>query len=342
MRRLGFRVALASVAASALVAACGWDPSRPFEREAPQVKEAIAHYDGGDAATAADLLEDYLLTGACAEGNIGTPNRLVERPNGTFDLGLALFAIGESYGQRFGDEENDAGFFDTNMKGLRAGTVECALRVLKRIAEDASQPASLRARARYLEGNLLFLTAAYQEAVDAYDKALALAPGMGDAGPIGVPDGSRATFTPDPVGRDAAWNRAIALRRIEDKKDAGNDGGGDGGGDGSGTDGGGDSGQSGDSGNDSGEDGGGGSGEDAGRDSGNDDEDAGKDGGESPPPKPEPNEEPPDAGGAPPPPSRQSQDERILDQLENAPTVQQEAARKQAGRRRSVRGMTDK
>lgn len=341
MRRALSRLAVASVVTSALVAACGWDPSRPFEREAPQVKEAIQHYDGGDAQTAAMLLEDYLLTGACNEGNIGTPNRLVERPNGTFDLGLALFKIGEAYGHRFGDEENDAGFLDPNLKGMRAGIVECALRILRRVAEDASQPASLRARARYLEGNLLFLTAAYQEAVTAYDKALELAPGMGDAGPLGMPDGSQVTFTPDPVGRDAAWNRAIALRRIEDKKDAGNDGGGDGGGEGGSGDGGGEAG-----GNDAGNDGGGDSG------SGNDGNDGGKDGGgndqpdagpdaSSPPPKPDNKDQTPDAG-APPPPSRQSQDDRILDQLENAPTVQQEAARKQAGRRRTVSGMADK
>jgi hypothetical protein len=337
MRRALVRLAILSVAASAFVAACGWDPSRPFERDAPQVKEAIEHYDGGDAQTAAILLEDYLLTGACNEGNIGTPNRLVERPNGTFDLGLALFKIGEAYGHRFGDEENDAGFLDPNLKGMRSGIVECALRILRRVAEDASQSASLRARARYLEGNLLFLTAAYQEAVTAYDKALALAPGMGDAGPIGLPDGSQATYAPDPVGRDAAWNRAIALRRIEDKKDAGNDGGGDGGEGGAG-DGGGEAGGN-DAGNEGGGDGGGGNdGNDGGNDGGGQNEpDAGQDAASPPPPKPDE----PDAG-APPPPSRQSQDDRILDQLENAPTVQQEAARKQAGRRRAVSGMVDK
>lgn len=337
MRRAVHRLAIVSVAASALVAACGWDPSRPFERDAPQVKEAIEHYDGGDAQTAAILLEDYLLTGACNEGNIGTPNRLVERPNGTFDLGLALFKIGEAYGHRFGDEENDAGFLDPNLKGMRSGIVECALRILRRVAEDASQSASLRARARYLEGNLLFLTAAYQEAVTAYDKALELAPGMGDGGPIGLPDGSQVTYAPDPVGRDAAWNRAIALRRIEDKKDAGNDGGGDGGEGGAG-DGGGEAGGN-DAGNDGGGDGGGGNdGNDGGNDGGGQNEpDAGQDAASPPPPKPDE----PDAG-APPPPSRQSQDDRILDQLENAPTVQQEAARKQAGRRRAVSGMVDK
>jgi hypothetical protein len=338
------RLALASVATSAFVFACsGWDPSRPFEREAPQVKEAIDLYDGGEAGSAEKVLEDYLLTGHCAEGNIGTPNRLNERPNGTFDFGLVLFKIGEAYGARFGDEENDAGVKDPMGKGQRSGVVECALRIVRRIAEDASQPVALRARARYLEGNLLFLLGTYQEAVTAYDKALALAPGMGDAGPSGVPDGSQATFTPDPVGRDAAWNRAVALRRIEDKKDAGDDGASDGG-DGSSGDAAGEGGNGDSGGNDAGGEGGNNDDDKDGGGNKGDDKDSGKDSGGEPPPKPDP-KDPPDAGQAPqqpPPPSRQSQDERILDQLENAPTVQQEAARKQAGRRHVVKGMADK
>jgi len=346
-RRSIFRLALGSLATSAFVFACsGWDPSRPFEREAPQVNEAISLYDGGEAGSAQEILEDYLLTGHCAEGNIGTPNRLNERPNGTFDFGLVLFKIGEAYGQRFGDEEIDAGpKLDPNIKGLRSGTVECALRIVRRVAEDATQPVALRARARYLEGNLLFLMTTYQEAVTAYDKALELAPGMGDGGPLGAPDSSDVKFTPDPVGRDAAWNRAIALRRIEEKKDAGSDGGGnDGGGDGGGDSGGQDSGNGdggdnqGDGGKDSGK------GDDQ-KDSGqnkDDNKDAGNDA-QSPPPKPDPKDQ--DAGAQPqqpPPPSRQSQDERILDQLENAPTVQQHAAQVQGARRKAVRGMADK
>jgi tetratricopeptide (TPR) repeat protein len=175
----------------------------------------------------------------------------------------------------------------------------------------------LRARAHYLEGNLHFLLGEYEEAVKAYDAALTLAPGEEDAG--------------DPVGRDAAWNRAIALQRIEDKKkdsgapDSGNpDGGGDGGGDGA-ADGGGDSG-----------------GGDSGSNNDKDHNDAGKDSGGPPdagPPPPPQNE--PDAGAPPPPPQSASADDRILDQLERAPTVQQEAARKAAAQNHS-RGMVDK
>jgi hypothetical protein len=333
--RLGF--GLFGAGSLFLVAACGWDPSRPFDREAPQVNQALGLYDAGAADAAAELLQDYLTTGACQEGNIGTPTRVRERGNGSFDLGLALFRMGEAFGQRFGEEESDAGAIDPNLKTLRGAQVDCALRIVRAIAEDASQPLPLRARARYLEGNLLFLNAAYKEAVTAYDHALELVPGMGDSGPISSnPEAGAGTYAPDPLGRDAAWNRAIALRRIEDKKDAGQDasppdGGGDGGG--------------GDDNKDKNKDGGGNDDKkdkDAGR---NDDKnkDAGKDSGQNndnqkkdPPPKDEP-----DAGAQPPPPSRQSQDERMLDQLENAPTVQQEAAKKHAKGRR-VQGMSDK
>lgn len=327
--RHGFYVAALS---SAFVVACGWDPSRPFERESPQVREAIATLDAGDAQRATEQLQDYLATGACAEGNIGTPPRVRERSNGSFDLGLALFHVAEHFGQRFGDEETDGGVpVDPNLKTLRSAQVDCALKVVRAIATDATQPVEIRARARYLEGNLLFLNATYEESVRAYDAALELAPGMGDSGPISVGEAGRV-YNPDLLGRDAAWNRAIALRRIEDKKDAGNDGGNDGGGD-SGGDSGNNDKDGGDDKPDSGK-------PDAGKDAGGKDSGA-KDSGsndEKPPPKPD---EKKDKEPPPPPPSRQNQDERMLDQLENAPTVQQETARKM-GQRRQVRGMSDK
>jgi hypothetical protein len=264
--------------------------------------------DAGDATAAGELLEEYLSTGACADGKIGAPDMLKARPNGSFDLGLALFRIGEAYGHRFGDEELDAGSQETHAQ--RMAQIDCALRVVQTVGADDSQPIDLRARARYLEGNLHFLGGEYEQAVAAYDKALTLAPGMEDGG--------------DEVGRDAAFNRAI-----EDKKDAGNDGGqpdggqGDGGSNDAGNDGGSDSG------NDSGDSGGGG-GDDGGKDSGG--PEAGQDAGPQ-------SQNEPDA--APPPPT-QTQDDRILDQLEATPTFQQEAARKMAAQKRHVRGMVDK
>lgn len=324
------RAAFLSLAVPAIalgIAACGWDPSRPFEREAPAVKKAIVLLgDAGDATLAADLLQDYLSTGACAEGNIGTPPSVRDKSRGSFDLGLALFRIGEGYGGRFGDEEVDGGG-DQAARAARVAQIDCALRVVKAVADDETQPIELRARARYLEGNLHFLGAEYEEAVSAYDKALTLAPGFADGG--------------DGVGRDAAWNRAIALRRIEDKK---NDGGKDGGGDAA-ADGGADAGKDGggEGGTDGGGDGGDGGGGDGGGDGGKPPpaQDGGQDGGQGP----DAGEPPPPNSGqdasAPPPPPKESQDDRVLDQLENAPTFQQEAAKKQAQQRR-VRGVLDK
>ena len=322
-------VLAASAALVAAAAACSWDPSHPFDREVPEVKQALGALDAGDANAAAGSLEDYLATGTCKEGKIGTPPKVRARPNGTFDLGLALFRIGEAYGKRFGDEEVDAGAAGEApaAKEKRTQEIECALSVVREIAADDTVPLDVRARARYLEGNLLFLSSRYEEAVAAYDKALVFAPGYADAG--------------DPVGRDAAWNRAIALRRIEDQKnkDAGADSGkGDGGGDG-GNDAGGDGGGDGGKNDDKGDAGNKGNDKDKNKNDAGASPDAGPD--SSPPPQPQPNE--PDGGQPPPPPpdNQSSQDERMLDQLEKAPTVQQEAAKKAASQRR-VRGMADK
>jgi hypothetical protein len=296
-----------------LLASCGWNPSRPFDREAPPVKEALADLDAGDAGSAASRLEEYLSTGPCKDGSIGTPDGLKRRPDGTFDLGLSLFRIGERYGRRFGEEEIDAGV-NESARAERHAQVECARRMVDAIADDGAIAPELRARARYLDGNLAFLDGAYESAVRAYDRALVLLPGEADAA--------------ESVGRDAAWNRAIALRRIEDQKDAGSDASSDASQDASG-----DSGRpdaSKDGGRDTPPDGGG--------------PDAGSNGGQDAGPQPQ--SEPPDAApepkeaGPPPPPPSRDEDERMLDQLENAPTLQQEEA-KRYGKKR-VRGAADK
>ena len=345
LRRI-FAVVAAMASACMFVVACGWDPSRPFDRESPEVRAAIAHLDGGDAATASAILEEYLSTGPCKEGNIGTPVRVRALKNGSFDLGLSLFKVAEIFGNRFGEEELDAGTPpDPSLGTQRGEQVGCALRITSVIVEDPSSPIELRARAHYLQGNLHFLNGNYEEAVASYNKALELSPGMDDAGPFSATaatDAGKATFTPDPVGRDAAWNRAIALRRIEDKLDAGRDASNDGGDAGDGSQ------DAGDAGSDSGKD----SGKSETHDSGQNDDkkddkkdagDNGKDSGKNDD-TPKPDED----AGAPPPAApaekqnaKQNQDERMLDQLENAPTVQQEAARK-AGKQRRVRSMSDK
>jgi Ca-activated chloride channel homolog len=294
------------------VLSCGWNPSRPFERESPSVREALVDLDAGDAGAAAGRLEDYLSTGPCKEGSIGTPDVLKRRPDGTFDLALSLFRVGEQFGRRFGEEDVDAGVSE-EVRALRHAQIECARRIVQAIADDDSAPIELRARARYLEGNLAFLDGEYEDAVRAYDRALVLAPGEADSG--------------DAVGRDAAYNRAIALRRIEDKKDAGGDASPDASedapsdapSDGSPDAGGHDAGRDGSSG---------------GRDGGGGEKDAG--------PQPQAHDGGDDQHDAAPqaPPPNKNEDDRMLDQLENAPTLQQEEA-KRFGKKR-VRGMADK
>jgi len=86
-------------------AGCGFDPSRPFDRQAPEVKRAVAIIDGGDAAAAVPLLEEYLATGSCADGGFGVPDKVRQRPFASLALGVALFHMGERFGRRFGEEE---------------------------------------------------------------------------------------------------------------------------------------------------------------------------------------------------------------------------------------------
>jgi tetratricopeptide (TPR) repeat protein len=312
--------------AAGWLAGCGgWDPTEPFERNAPDVDRAIELIDSGQFESAEQVLETYLTTGECNEGVIGLPPAVRDKHNGSFDLGLTLFYMAEKYGARFGDEESaDAGPEQEQLDAKRGSEIDCALIVVIAIASDAKVPPDLRARAFYLAGNLDFLRKQYEKAVEHYDLALAIVPGL-------YPEAGG-----DSIGRDAAWNRAIAMRRIQEQDDAGADaepdaepdaqpdaepdGGDDGGDDGGGDDG--------------GEDGGG---DDAGDDGG--EPDAGQDGGEDekeqPPPEPEEQEQPP-------PQSQQSQMDRLLDELEEAPTYQEQDAKNRASRRRGRQVMEDK
>jgi Ca-activated chloride channel family protein len=308
-----------------IFAGCGFDPARPFDRKAPEVKRAVALIDAGDAAAAVPLLEEYLATGTCADGGFGVPDKVRQRPFASLDLGIALFHMGERFGRRFGEEERggDAGVSpaEERLAELRNIQVECALRVVLAIAHEPDVTLELRARAQYLAGNLEFLRKSYREAVRHYDESLKLIPGLFDAA--------------DTIGQDAAWNRSIALARIEDekKRDAGADGGNND------NDGGrGDGGPPGSDGSSGGQDGGG--------------NNPPPDGGPPrPPPEagPEPdagnNSKDPDSEDAAPPPAQPppsvNQDERMLDMLESAPTFQQQDAKNRMPGRK-FRGSTDK
>jgi Ca-activated chloride channel family protein len=297
-----------------------------FVRDAPAVTDAIGAMDAGDAGAAVSLLQEYLSTGQCENGNIGTPDNVRSRPNAAFDLGLGLFAIAERYGKRFEEEPtpHDGGLSPNEEAELakRSAEVECALRIVRLTAADQSVPIELRARAFYLAGNLEFLRHSYKDAVASYDASLKLVPGLPeDAG--------------DGIGRDAAYNRAIAQRRIEEsERDAGPpdgspDSGPPEGGADSGPEDGGDQNENEDGGNDGGSDA---NEPDAGP------PDAGPDGGGQDQPKDQPNEQKEKEQ-----PKQQpsvSQDERLLDQLEQAPTLQEHTARRAAARGRAV--MEDK
>lgn len=339
-------IACVAGAVTSLTTGCsGWNPTDPFSRHSPEVNEALARLDAGDFESAEEVLQSYLNTGPCGDAGIGLPPTVRERPNGSFDLGLTLFYLAEKYGRRFGEEEQaDDDPEAMAQMAQRSLEIDCAQIVVKAIASDAKVPIDLRARAYYLSGNLEFLRRQYEEAVKQYDQALELIPGLGeDAGG-------------DEVGRDAAWNRAIALRRIREQEDAGpdaepdsSDGGGDeqdgssepdagedasqdaedDGGDGGGDDGGDDGGapdagdDEGDGGDDQSSDGGAQDGGDAGSEP-----DA-----SAPPPQQEQPTEPEQL--------QDTQMERILDQLEEAPTYQEEEAKKRVGVRRRYR-MEDK
>jgi Ca-activated chloride channel family protein len=317
---------------------------RAFTRRAPEVELGIQALEGQDAGAAVQHLSGYLGTGACEEGAIGSPPRLAERPQASFDLGLALFRIAERYGGRFGD---DLGRQEDNPQLLaaRSAEVACALSVLEQIVGRRNVPLDQLAEAHYLLGNLEFLRREYKAAVSHFNRALELVPGQ------------EAETAPS-VGRDAAHNRALALRRAEEDKpppqDAGKPPRGDGGpsdeppppSDG---------GQS-QPPKDQDQD-------DQKKDQDQKDQDQKKDqkqDQQKPPEQPDPSQDQqkpeqqqdqqgqnqppkpqsPDGQQPPEPPPQHglslSQDEKALDQLERAPTVQQEAARAQRGRVRRV------
>ncbi|HEU4580836.1 MAG TPA: VWA domain-containing protein [Polyangiaceae bacterium] len=177
---------------------------RAFTRRAPDVDRGIEALEAGDAGAAAQHFTTYLGTGPCNDGSIGVPPTLAQRPQASFDLGLALFKIAERFGGRFGE---DQGREEDNPQQLaaRSAEVACALSVLEQIVGRRNLPLELTAQAHYLLGNLEFLRREYKAAVSHYNRALELIPG----------DDAESAQA---VGRDAAHNRALALRRAEEDK----------------------------------------------------------------------------------------------------------------------------
>ncbi len=323
-------VTLLGVGLLVLNVGCRERAERLFLRNAPEVDQAITLADA-DAGASLSLLSRYLMTGECEKGNIGTPESFEKKPNAAWDLGAVLFRVAESHGARFEEVglAQSAGATPQGDVALRGETIDCALRVTAAVALLPEAGRELRARADFLTGNLRFLREEWQEALLAYDRALRLVPGLAaDAG--------------ETLGRDIAFNRALALRNLKEKPppDGGTDGGN----------------QPPDAGHDP-------------SDAGDQPPDAGhdpSDGGNQPP---DAGQDPPDAGHQPPdaaspspndqekndsepapqpsqnqptpPPSSPDQDERVLDMLEKTPILgEHEAKPGTSARARS--GMEDK
>jgi hypothetical protein len=196
-----------------------------FNHDAPAVEEARALLDdggGGDAraeraALAAERLQRYLDLAACGEGFLPTDKHL-EKSAAAYDLGLALFAVGESFGERF----DATAAPNAPPSEARRKQATCALGFVKRLRADETQPWLLRQRAAYLEGNLHLLLADYDAAIAAYDLVLgwlgADTP-PSSALPNGISHETREALLA--TAKDAAYNRAIALRRRERDRDGG-------------------------------------------------------------------------------------------------------------------------
>src|SRR4051812_36560369 len=127
---------LLGAAVSSAGGCSGWDPRSPFERNAPEVDEAVQQLDAGRLEPAEQTLERFLGTGPCsADAGIRLSGDIRKLPSGSFDLGLTLFNLGERFGQRFGDEElADGGPADQALAAKRAVEIGCALTIVQAIA----------------------------------------------------------------------------------------------------------------------------------------------------------------------------------------------------------------
>ena len=268
-------------------------------------------------------------------GEIGTPDPVRERPNASFDLGLARSSWPSASGAALVTRSQSGNGGTTPQQdaemGQRNQGVECALRILCSIAGDRRRPSS-SGRAPITWPAISSSCADYKAAVKEYESALRLIPGV-------PPDAG------DSIGSDAAYNRAIALRRIEDKENKDRDASPpDGGNPDSGEP---DGGEQPDSGKNQDKDGGNKDdkkNDDKKKDDQDKQKDAGSDAG-----TPKPKDQQPDGGPEqqkqkpePQPSSTANQDDRMLDMLEHAPTMQEQDAKNRAVQGRTRSGMEDK
>lgn len=235
LRRLESAAHLLVVSVAAL-GSLGCEAADPiFERESPVVNEAIALLSEGDPAQASERLIEYLETGPCEAGVIGVGDRARQYTDASYDLALAFSALARAgAAQAAGPGAAAPGAAPPSGAGMPSpgGTVppqgaapgmppgpasaepsaeliaqiDCAIRLLSPIAQNKEQPTALRARSHYLQGNLELLRTEFAGAVAAYDAALLLTPG--------VAEGSG-----DALGILVAYNRALALRLQKQKEE---------------------------------------------------------------------------------------------------------------------------
>lgn len=200
-----------------LTACTGWEPTRPFERRSAAVDRAIEKVGRGDYESAEEVLTEFLDTGPCEKGKLNVTDRVRKKPDGSFDLALVLFSLGEQFGDPFGQEPKPTSVESETPEALlerqkvlesRSLEIKCGLLIAIAVAKDPRVELSLRARAYFLAGNMEFLRLDYKAAIAAYQEALRLIPG------------SDEREQADDIGRDAAFNRAVALRRLEELEEA--------------------------------------------------------------------------------------------------------------------------
>ena len=305
---------------------CGWNPSQPFERKAPEVERALLALDAGEAGTPrrssrGTSRPDPAETAASGIRQVATDHpsaSLRPRPQPLSDWANATAFASAKRRLRTdaGPTPEEQALAEQRTRKSSARSGRCS-----RSPRTTRVPIDLRARAHYLAGNLEFLRGQYEEAVRHYDEALKLVPGVagrrrsGRQGRrveprhraqriedekkkdgAGAPDGLTRRKRRSQQGRfrrqEARWRLGPqGWRQDNPPKDAG----------------------------------------DSRPEAGNQDADA---------PKPAPQEAGPPPS-EPPPPQSGNQDERMLDMLEGAPTLQHEDAKNRAAGRR-VRGMADK
>lgn len=195
-----------------------------FIRESPVVNDAIEALRANKQTEATQILTKYLETGACDAGVIGAGERARRLGDASLDLGLALAGAFPPSGKGAGGAPAPAASAPSAAppsasppSGLPSAApptvdpevsarIDCALRVLSPIAENVDLSSDLRARAHYLMGNLELSRDGFQAAIDAYDRAIVLAPGLPEK-------------TGDAIGRDIAKNRAVAQRRLQEEEE---------------------------------------------------------------------------------------------------------------------------